>query len=376
MQAMIRHAFAHTRYYKELMQERGLSPDDFKDISDLKKLPIIGKQDINPRWKDFVADNYLQYKPMHRVTSGTTGLTFQYYNDIQSWGLNWATKMRTFNWGGYVFGKDKIATLKGGSMLRRSKPSLQGRVWKYLHNYHDLSVVHLSKDNMESYYQQIIDGKIKFLRGFPTAVYAFAKYIEEKHGTLPLKATFTSAEYLQDYQRKQIEKAFCTNHIDAYGCGDGMGGANQCERTKGYHANIETSILEVIDPAGQDCKPGEEGEIVLTSLHDFAMPLIRYTPGDVAIVGTEPCSCGRNLPVLDKIVGRTSDLINLPNGRTLNGIAIPFADWADKIEKFQLWHTKPDEVVLKIIPKDVLTKQDMKHMTEIMTYHLDRKSVV
>lgn len=370
MQAMINHAFQHTRYYKDTMNKLGLKPSDFKDLSDLKKLPIIGKQEINLCWNDFVADNSAQFKPMHRVTSGTTGRTFQYYNDIKSWGLNWATKMRTFSWGGYTFGKDKIATLKGGSMLRRAKPSLSGKVWKYLHNYHDLSVVHLSPENMESYYQQIVQNKIRYLRGFPTAVYSFAKYIAETHGTLALKATFTSAEYLQDYQRKQIEETFCTNHIDAYGCGDGMGGANQCEIAKGYHTNIETSILEVINREGLDCKPGEEGEIVLTSLHDFAMPLIRYTPGDVAVVGRKNCSCGRNLPVLDKIVGRTSDLINLPNGRILNGIAIPFADWVDKITMFQLWHTEPDCVVLKLIPKDTLTKSDLNLIDEIMHYQL------
>jgi len=100
------------------------------------------------------------------------------------------------------------------------------------------------------------------------------------------------------------------------------------------------------------------------------MPLIRYTPGDIATVGSSPCSCGRTLPLLDKIVGRTSDLIILPNGRTLNGIAVPFADWVDKISKFQLWQIAPDVIVLKIVPKDNLTKEDLKHIEDIMHFHL------
>jgi len=367
---LLEHAYKHTRYYRKVMDERGIRASDVTDLTVLKKLPVIGKQEINQCWQDFVADNAKQYHPMHRVTSGTTGLTFKYLNDAKSWGLNWATKERTFSWGGYTFGKDKIATLKGGSMLRRAKPSLSGRFWKYLHNYHDLSVVHLSEANMEQYYREMIDLNIKFLRGFPTAVYTFAKYIAAKHGSLPLKATFTSAEYLQDFQRELIKETFRTNHIDAYGCGDGMGGANQCEQAKGYHINIETSIMEIISANGSDCMPGEEGEIVLTSLHDYAMPLIRYTPGDVAKVASEQCPCGRSLPLLERIVGRTSDLIDLPNGRSLNGIAVPFAEWADKIEKFQLWHTQPDEVILKVIPKVGLMKQDIDHITEIMEHHL------
>ncbi len=370
MRHMIAHAYAKTRFYRRIMDERGLAPSDIWELSDLKKLPTISKQDINPCWDDIIARDSARYKPMHRVTSGTTGVTFQYYNDVNSWGLNWATKIRTFSWGGYHFGRDRIATLKGGSMLARAKPSLKSKIWKWLHNYEDLPVVHLSLEAMESYYQCMVKQKIRFLRGFPSAVYTFAKYIHETHGGLPLSATFTSAELLHGYQRERIEATFGTKHIDAYGCGDGMGGANQCEHTKGYHANIETSILEVINAEGKDCRPGEEGEVVLTSLHDFAMPLIRYKPGDMAVVGAQKCPCGRTLPVLDKIVGRTSDLLVLPNGRTLNGIAIPFADWADRIEKFQLWHTAPDEIRLKIIAKPTLTESDVQHIHSIMIHHL------
>ena len=370
MKQIITHSYNNTIYYKEVLDELSLKPSDFQSLADLKKLPIIGKADIRDRWKDLIASDYLKYKPMHRVTSGTTGQTFQYYNDAKSWGMNWATKIRTFSWGGYTFGKDKIATLKGGSMLREAKQSVKGRFWKYLNNYYDLPVINLTNESMEQYYNEIISNKIKYLRGFPTAVYAFAKYIYETHGELPLQATFTSAEYLQDFQREQITKTFGTNHIDAYGCGDGMAGANQCEKTEGYHVNIETSILEVINEQGNSCKEGEQGEIVLTSLNDYAMPLIRYTPGDVAVIGKNNCSCGRTLPLLSKIVGRTSDLIYLPNGRILNGIAIPFADWVDKIDKFQIWHTEIDKIELKVIKKPTLTKKDIEYMHEILAYHV------
>ena len=370
MQSIIKHAYEHTVYYSKILNERGLTPRDFKDLTDLKRLPILSKQEINNNWKELVSNNYKSFRPMHRVTSGTTGATFQYYNDSRSWGLNWATKMRTFGWGGYSFGEDKIATMKGGSMLRHSKTSFKSRFWMYLHNYLDFPVVHLSNENMELYYNQMKSKKIKYLRGYPSAVYTFAKFVKEMYGVLPLNATYTSAEYLQDYQRKQIEETFCTKHIDAYGCGDGMGGANQCEMGNEYHTNIETSILEVINKEGNDCITGEQGEIVLTSLHDYAMPMLRFTPGDVAVVGSESCSCGRTLPLLKRVVGRTSDLINLPNGRTLNGIAIPFEDWANKIEKFQIWHTAPDKIELKIIPKATFKKEDLKYVHKILAYHL------
>ncbi|NLO11359.1 MAG: phenylacetate--CoA ligase family protein [Candidatus Cloacimonetes bacterium] len=181
---------------------------------------------------------------------------------------------------------------------------------------------------------------------------------------------FTTAEMLLEVDRKSIEEAFACKIIDTYGCGDGMGGASQCALSQKYHINTETSIMEVLD---KDLKtktqPGDTGEIVLTSLHDYAMPLIRYAPSDQAIPSAAPCECGIKLPVLDKIVGRVSDVFYLPNGRVLNGLSIPFEGLIDKLSKFQIIHEKPHLIVIKLVVTPSFTAKDEQDIVTLLQHN-------
>lgn len=370
LKKLVRHAYEHVAYYRKTMQSMGMNPEDFKSINDLTQFPVISKTEIIAESDNFMASNYPQYHPMERSTGGTTGIPFKYYNDVTSWGLNWATKIRTFSWGGYSFGADKIAVLKGGSMLGKGDFSPKTHFWKYLHNYYTIPIINMSAESIDYHFDQIVKRKIRFIRGFPSALFVFAKHLDEKGIYYPMKAIFTSAEMLYEYQRQSIERVFGNFIIDAYGCGDGMAGANQCEEHQGYHVNIETCFMEILDASGFSVSPGGQGDVTVTSLHDYAMPLIRYKPGDMAIVANDKCNCGRSLPLLSKINGRSADLFFLPNGRVLNGLSIPFEDWVDKIERFQLIHEKPDLVVLKIIPKANFKSQDELAIRELLTHNI------
>ena len=128
--------------------------------------------------------------------------------------------------------------------------------------------------------------------------------------------------------------------------------------------------MNVVDKFGNEVNPGEEGELILTSLHDYAMPFIRYAPGDMVIKSGEKCKCGRNLPLLKKIIGRTSDLIELPNGRILNGLSIPFEMWDDRITKFQIIQCASDSIEINLITKSTWQAWDEKTVVSIMKTHV------
>jgi len=370
LKKLINHIYTSVPYYRKVMKNIGMQPEDFKDIKDLKAFPIINKQTIRDNFDLFLAEDYKKYYPMQRSTGGTTGIPFKYFIDTYSWCLNWATKMRTFSWGSYTFGKDKIAILKGGSMYRKGKYSPKTYLWNYLNNYYTIPIMNLTNEMMDIHFKQIKHKRIRYMRGYPSSLYTFANYLKSKLITYPMKSIFTTAEMLYPYQRKVIEDVFETGIIDAYGCGDGMAGANQCEERNKYHINIETSYMEILSlDYKNEVKPGDEGIIVVTSLHDYAMPFIRYAPGDMAIQGKGPCPCGRGLPILEKIIGRSSDLFKLANGRILNGLSIPFEDWADKIEKFQLIQEEPDLIILKLIPKDNYTEKDESQIMDLLKYN-------
>ena len=99
------------------------------------------------------------------------------------------------------------------------------------------------------------------------------------------------------------------------------------------------------------------------------MPFIRYTPGDQAILSSSSCSCDIKLPTLDKIIGRTSDVFHLPNGRTINGLSIPLESWTDKVSKFQIIHEKESLIVVKLIVKDTYSNIDEKAILDIMNFN-------
>lgn len=304
MHQIVSHAYKNVPYYKRQFTELGLSPDSFCNISDLNKLPIIRKIDVYNEFTNFLSMNHDKFNPMDRSTGGTTGLAFKFYNDTCSWGINWATKIRTFTWGGYQYGKDRVAVMAGGSLFPEGNFTTRSRLWRAINNYLVLPITVMTDETMDDYYYKIMRQKVRFLRGYPSAIYTFAKFLNKTSRTLPLTSVFTTAEMLHSHQRLLLEQVFCCKVFDTYGCGDGMGGANECDKHEGLHINVETSIMQIVDKDGNEVGPGETGEIVLTALHDFAMPLIRYAPGDLAIKGSKLCSCGRTLPLISKIVGK------------------------------------------------------------------------
>jgi len=370
LQLLVTHVYQKVPYYRKVMQEMGMEPGDFKSLEDLQYFPIIGKNDVRANLEDFLASDFQSYRPLARSSGGTTGIPFKYYNDTASWGLNWATKIRAFGWGGYHLGRDKIAILKGGSMYNEGKISLKARLWRWTQRNYSFNIMSMSDEQMQVYAYDIASQKIRFMRGYPSAISSFAKWVRQHNIQLRMDKIFTTAEMLLDTERATVENTFACKIIDTYGCGDGMGGASQCGCSHKYHINTETSIMEILD---KDLKtktlPGAIGEIVLTSLQDYAMPLIRYTPSDQAIPSAAPCECGVKLPVLDKIVGRVSDVFYLPNGRVLNGLSIPFEAWTDKLTKFQIIHEKPHLIVIKLVITPAFTAQDEQDILALLQHN-------
>lgn len=369
LKKIIKHAYENVPFYKEYFRKCNIEPEDIQCIADLYKLPVIRKKDVSEHYQKFLAENYKQYHPLERSTGGTTGVAFPFYNDTRAWAINWATKMRLFQWGGYTYGKHELGVLAGGSLLPQNKLSLKNRIWRYLNNYYTMPISHMDDSIMEKYYQELKKRKVRFLRGYPTAVYSFAEYLDKHRKVLPLVSIFTTAEMLLDYHRAVIERVFQCKVFDMYGCGDGMGHACECEKHEGLHINHEASIMQIVDKQGKEVKTGEEGEIVLTSLFDYAMPFIRYAPGDMAIKAEKPCSCGRNMPLIKKIIGRTTDIIKLSNGRIINGLSIPFEVLTRELRQFQIIQTAPDEIKVLLLPKIEFRQNKIDEIKKMMDFH-------
>ena len=369
LSAIIHHVYNNVPFYKRTFDGLGLSPNDITSIEDLSKIPIIRKQDVMESPNDFLAKDFRSFHPVHHHTGGTTGKPFQYYNDRKSWALNWALKIRTFEWAGYHYGKDRLGVMAGGSLSPKQGMTLSHKIWRYVNNYYTMPITHMTPEIMDIYERELRLQKIRFMRGYPSAINSFAEYLNSCNRKLPMSAVFTTAEMLYPHQRKMMEKVFGCEVYDTYGCGDGMGHATECECHNGLHICCENSIMQVVNEKGLPVLPGEEGEIVLTSLSDFAMPLIRYAPGDMAVLSDRKCACGRSMQMISKIIGRASDSFTLSNGRVINGLSLPFEDLTEEIEQFQIVQESASQVRVLLVAKETISDKRMLSIEKTMRYH-------
>jgi phenylacetate-CoA ligase len=153
-----------------------------------------------------------------------------------------------------------------------------------------------------------------YLLGYPSALEGVAKEFEARGWRLPgLQEILTFGEVVSSDVRAACRRAFGVQVVDEYSSQEVGYIALQCPQCESYHVQSESLFVEVLDDAGRPCKQGQIGKVVLTTMHNFAMPLIRYDIEDFAEVG-EPCRCGRGLPVLKRILGRQRNLLVMPNG--------------------------------------------------------------
>ena len=155
-----------------------------------------------------------------------------------------------------------------------------------------------------------------YLISYPSNLAALAAYCIQQKVTLPwLKEVRTIGETLTPAQRALFRSAWNVDTVDAYSCEETGYIALQCPQHEHFHVQSENVFVEIVDEAGNPCAPGKSGRVLISSLHNFATPLLRYELGDHAMFG-EACPCGRHLPVITKVLGRTRNRLTLPDGRS------------------------------------------------------------
>ena len=233
----------------------------------------------------------------------------------------------------------------------------------------------LSDKNIKDAIKRLNKEKPTFLRGYTSPIYFFAKFIDQEGINLEFELTgiSTTAEPLFDFQRRTIEKAFHCEVFDQYGCGEVNSMGFECEEHMGLHIPIERVYIEFLDE--KDSSPVSEektGRIVVTSLDNYGMPLIRYDTNDLGIRRDCFCSCGNKLPLMESIVGRTIDMIRLPNGNVLFGgffvIALEDMDWIAKYDiiQFQVIQQTQNHIVLKIQSERTPSEEGLRSFIELV----------
>ncbi|MDO5125608.1 MAG: phenylacetate--CoA ligase [Ruminococcus sp.] len=306
--AQVKHVYENVPYYKNLMDEKGVTPDDIKSIDDLHKLPFLTKNDLREAYPYGLLATPLSECVRIQSTSGTTGkrvVAFYTQNDIDLWEDCCARAIVAA--GGT---KDDVCQVCYGYGLFTGGPGLNGGSHKV-----GCLTLPMSSGNTERQIQFMQDLKSTILCCTPSYAAYIAETLHEMgYGPddINLKAGIFGAEPWTEEMRHEIERLLGIKAYDIYGLTEtsGPGVSFECCEQTGMHINEDHFIAEIIDPdTGEVLPEGSKGELVFTSITKEAFPLLRYRTRDICVLTREKCSCGRTLVKMSKPMGRSDDML-------------------------------------------------------------------
>jgi phenylacetate-CoA ligase len=375
LRSLINHAYHHVHFYRDVFDERGLSPDDVRTIGDLVKLPIIDRQVVRENiFTGQMSDNHDKRELQKVTTSGSTGEPFFTFLEKRQIEMRIAATARGMEWSGYRFGDRQLRLwhkhlgLTWSQILREIIDArLTRRVF--------IPAYEMDEKGLDEFMRAVDRAKPTFIDGYAESFNFIAKYLKKRgwQGHKP-KSIMTSGQMLPDASRRIIEEAFGCKVFDKYGAREFGGGlAYDCNEHDGYHIVAECAIIEIIKD-GRPAKPGEIGEVVITELNNFAAPLIRYRIGDLAapIDNSNPCRCGRGLPRIGRIQGRIQAIIIGTKNRFVPGtfFARLFADYDHIVKQFQVAQEQPGSITLNLVKGPLFEEAELEPVLSEIRKHL------
>jgi phenylacetate-CoA ligase len=355
LQRLLHYCSDKVKYYKEVFQQAGIDPKKITTLDDLESIPILTKGDLRDRFWDFLPSRL----PECRVTrtSGSTGIPVCFLSDRNARKFNSAAVIRSRKAARIpLIGRPILTPLKTENDPPR-KPH-----WTFLQGIHKTYYINPYLDSVgNSEYAARLFTKLKkpAILGITPATRALARKIHD--GVFPCLrpiAVLTTGETLRPEVRSLLESTFQTKVRDIYGCSEGGEIAWQCHRGRGYHINADNCIVEIVK-GNKPVAIGETGEVVITNLNRYAMPIIRYKNGDLARLSAEICSCGCQLPVIEEIAGRTGEDMSLPNGKTIPWNQLKSLMTHQRIRQFQLVQDKDGSLTIRYIPENVADTEQL-----------------
>jgi phenylacetate-CoA ligase len=319
LRSLLERACESVPYYRDEWHSQNKDDKSGTSLS-LRNWPILTKEKLRAAPKAFLVADAAQGRLRTEHTSGTTGtplILWQSQETTRAWYALMEARWR----GWYGLSRANRWAILGGQLVApRSQKSPPFWVWNAGLKQLYLSSYHLSTETCAAYLEAVQEYRVEYLWGYASALHSLALFAEEQRLEPPrLKVVISNAEPLYAHQRELIGRVFACPVRDTYGMSEMVCAASECEAGR-MHLWPETGLCEVLhDEKDEPVRPGETGRLVCTGLLNTAMPLIRYDVGDrVAIAPPgERCACGRTLPILLSVDGRSDDVVVTPDGRRI-----------------------------------------------------------
>ena len=326
---LFRKAYDESQFYRDLYTKHGISKDSIKSIDDIKKLPVITKDDIRLNAEKILIE--AKWKTMKAYTSGTTGQSLYIYQDMAS---VWKEQAYLYHYRalcGFTYG-ESLVSMRGHLDSRLFCMKLPVGNILYLSSYQ------IKSENALRYRDAILEHKPKAIEGYPSSIYNLCCILKEAGIKLDIPLCFTSSETLFDYQRRLFREVLGCETYDWYGCTEKTIALVETKNHDGYYELPGYSINEYMDDG-----------VVTTSLINDCFPLIRYKVNDLILPKTDYVPLSVDSPKIERLEGRTESYVIAKDGTIVGRLNFLFKD-VENIKLAQIVQKEPGQITINIVP--------------------------
>jgi len=366
----IEHAYLTVPYYQKVMQERGLRPEDIQSPTDLGKLPLLTRAILNKQGDQLLSREADRKTLYVNYSSGSTGLRAKFYQDMDFRMWMRAHQLRTYGWcAGWRLG-EPFALLWGSEIYWSSK-SWKDNLENFITNRREFNTFRLSDDLIRSFLNELMRLRPALVSTYTNAMHLVAREAERRQVRLPeLRCIQGTSEPLPPMVRQRLHQVFDCEVYNKYGSRE----TNIISHESPCHdqnlIQVENVVAEFINEHGEPCADGEIGRVVLTTLNNKSMPLIRYETTDLAAPVSGICSSGLGLPRMSSVAGRLQDLIVTPRRDYIDAYLFSYLLMRfDAVHWFQVVQDRPESILLRVFAPSGLSRQDHEEIVERIHHH-------
>ena len=368
---ILNHAYENSPFYRQSFDRADVHPSDIRSPADVGKIPVLTKEDFQKNAAGMLIDKPPRLKTLAK-TSGSTGDPLKFYKDRKASGYALAAMYRGHRWHGLDIGAKEamlwgVPVNFGERQMSRVRDSLLNRFREKEYN--------LKAHVLRDFYNSLIRKKPAYLMGYSSMVYEFARFLQEEKldgRCLGLRFVKCTSETIQETYRETIREVFGCSIVSEYGAAETGLIAFECDRGN-HHLMLDCVYINFVE---QDLQVDGEptAKLLITDLHNHAVPVINYEIGDTAVASKLTCPCGRPFPLLKRIIGRVGDVVYTPDGQRLHSIIFYYimkglAGKGGGIKSFKVYQKTQDQLKVMLVTNDNFSEQSLEILRKEFERH-------